>query len=492
MVPRTLYAQLALVLVLLLLAIGLTYAIVNSYVLQRHLATIDQTFNRDLARNLVAERNLVREGRLDRQALKDTFHHYMEINPSIEIYLVDLSGELMAYSADPGKVVRDRVSLAPVHSFLSGEQNYPLLGDDPRSFDRQKIFSVTPVPSSDEVEGYLYVVLRGELFDRVEDAFQDSYYLRLGSWAVMISLVFGLIAGLIIFRIMTRRLRFLTGIVEEFRRSDFRNELTGHTRRHRRPRDEIDQLQKTFELMSHRIVGQIAELREKDNARRELVAHVSHDLRTPLASLSGYIETLQIKGDSLTLSERRRYLDIAAEHASRLATLVDDLFELAKLEAADTPPQVEPFSLSDLVQDVVQKFGLEAENQNIQLEAEIPGAIPLATADIGLIERVLENIITNALDHTPGGGKVRIRLGRVEEKLSVEISDTGSGIPEPDLPRIFERFYRAQNRHREGSHAGLGLAIAKRILDLHHSRISVRSEVKKGTTFSFDLPIWAG
>ena len=165
--PRTLYAQLAWVLFLLLLAIGLTYATVNTYVLQRHLAKIDQTFNRNLARNLVAERNLVREGRLDHQALKDTFHEYMEINPSIEIYLIDLSGALIAYSADPGKVVREQVSLDPIRSFLDGAGNYPLLGDDPRSFEGQKIFSVTPVPSAEEIEGYLYVVLRGQLFDKV-------------------------------------------------------------------------------------------------------------------------------------------------------------------------------------------------------------------------------------------------------------------------------------------------------------------------------------
>ena len=409
--PRTLYAQLAWVLFLLLLAIGLTYATVSTYVLQGHLAKIDQTFNRNLARNLVAERNLVREGRLDYQALKDTFHEYMEINPSIEIYLINLSGELIAYSADPGKVVRQQVSLGPIRSFLGGAGNYPLLGDDPRSFEGQKIFSVTPVPSAEEIEGYLYVVLRGQLFDRVEEAFADSYYLRLGSWAVLISLGFGLFAGLVIFRVLTRRLRLLTGAMEQFRRSDFRSDLALPSPTNERPRDEIEALQRTFQLMSRRIVGQIAELRDQDNARRELVAHVSHDLRTPLASLSGYIETLQIKGDTLSAPERRRYLDIAGEQTARLASLVDDLFELAKLEATDAPPQVEPFSLSDLVQDVVQKFSLQAEGRRVRLDVDIPGCIPLA--------------------------------------------------------------------------------IAKRILDLHHSHISVRSEIRKGTTFSFDLPVHA-
>ena len=160
--PKTLYTRLALGLFLLLVAVGILYAFVSIYTLKQINASLNQELNRDLARHLVADRNLVDEGRLDRQALGELFDLYMTINPSIEIYLLDRQGTIMAYSADPAKIKRNQVSLAPIHTLLADMNEYPVLGDDPRSHDRQKVFSVTPVPSADNPEGYLYVVLRGE------------------------------------------------------------------------------------------------------------------------------------------------------------------------------------------------------------------------------------------------------------------------------------------------------------------------------------------
>jgi signal transduction histidine kinase len=486
-VLRTLYGKLALALVVIMLGIGLTYAILSLAAARHHLAAVSQSFNRDLAGNLVRDRSLVRQGVVDAAALKQTFHHYMEINPSIEIYLLDQDGNILAFSAEPGRVVRTSVSLEPIRAFLGGDETYPLLGDDPRSLGRQKVFSVTPVPSVEGGIGYLYVVLRGELLEQVEEAFQESYYLRLGLWAAAVSLAFGLATGLLIFWAMTRRLRRLTGRMRRFRAAESAPMLPINAP----ATDELEELQTTFDSMSGRIAKQIEELRAKDAARREMVAHVSHDLRTPLASLNGYLETLQIKDDSLTPPERKAFLDVALNQGRRLAALIDDLFELAKLEAVDTEPQMEPFSLADLVQDVIQKYGLRAERNRVDLDARIPGSIPLARADIGLMERVLDNIIGNALDHTPEGGHVQIGLHQEDGRIAVDISDTGCGIPEKDLSRVFDRFYRGRDAHRGDHHAGLGLAIAKRILDLHRADISVRSEPGQGTTFSFALPVAA-
>ena len=191
--PRTLYARLVLVLVLLFSAVGLLYTLISSSATRHYLDELNQQLNRDLARNLVADRNLVAEGRLDRQALNETFQQYMVINPSIEIYLLDLQGRILAYSADPGKVKRKRVSLEPITRFLEQAGALPLLGDDPRSHDRRKAFSVTQVPSSENPEGYLYVVLRGEQFEAADKMVRESLFLRLSGWSVAASLVFGLL-----------------------------------------------------------------------------------------------------------------------------------------------------------------------------------------------------------------------------------------------------------------------------------------------------------
>jgi signal transduction histidine kinase len=168
---------------------------------------------------------------------------------------------------------------------------------------------------------------------------------------------------------------------------------------------------------------------------------------------------------------------------------VAELFELAKLDAKETQPQREPFAPAELVQDVLQKYQLRAARQGIRLLMDPAENLPLVHADIALIERVLENLLDNAIGHTPPAGTVRVSLRRDGDRVAVTVADTGCGIPAADLPRVFDRFYQADNRHRGGTHAGLGLAIVKRILELHGGAIRVASVLGEGTTFVFSLPL---
>jgi two-component system OmpR family sensor kinase len=488
---RTLYAKLALGLVVLIAAMGLVYALVSFSATRHYLAEVNQQLNRDLARNLVADRDLVAEGRLNEPALKSMFHDYMLINPSIEIYLLDLNGLILSYSADPGKVKRKHVSLEPVHAFLNDSASFPLLGDDPRSHDRRKVFSVTPVPSEQSPQGYLYVVLRGEMYDFVDAFAEGSYFARLSAWAVAATLAFGLLAGLIVFRLLTRRLQRLTAAMDHFRLSDFSNAAV-YQNKPALAADEVDRLGVTFDQMAGRIVEQIQELKQQDALRRDLVAQVSHDLRTPLAALHGYLETLKLKENTLTAEQRANYFAIVLRQSEYLTRLVGELFELAKLEAREASPQCEPFSLPELVQDVIQKFQLKAAECEVDLAMELDADLPLVSADIALVERVLDNLIDNALTHTPAGGTVRVPVRRDAQQVILCVADTGNGIPEADLPRIFDRFYQATDQQSGNGHAGLGLAIARRIVELHGSTLDVRSRPGEGTTFAFGLPVWTG
>ena len=487
---RTLYAKLALGLVVLIAAMGLVYALVSLSATRHYLAEVHQQVNRDLAHNLVADRDLVAEGRLNEPALKSMFHDYMQINPSIEIYLLDLDGQILSYSADPGKVKRKRVSLGPINDFLNDSASFPLLGDDPRSHERRKVFSVTPVPSADSPQGYLYVVLRGEMYDFVDAYAEGSYFARLSAWAVAATLAFGLLAGLIVFRLLTRRLQRLTAAMDTFRLSDFSEPAHYQQKPALQAPDEVDRLGVTFDQMAGRIVEQIQELKQQDALRRDLVAQVSHDLRTPLAALHGYLETLKVKEDTLSAGERANYLEIVLRQSEHLTRLVGELFELAKLEAREASPHCEPFSLPELVQDVVQKFQLKAGENDVTLAMELDADLPLVSADIALVERVLDNLIDNALTHTPSGGTVRVPVRRDAQQVILCVADTGKGIPEGDLPRVFDPFYQVTGEPSGNGHAGLGLAIARRIVELHGSVLDVRSRPGEGTTFAFGLPVW--
>ena len=298
---------------------------------------------------------------------------------------------------------------------------------------------------------------------------------------------FALLATLLLFHLLTRRLQELLAAVEAYRASDFSTAV--HFRNADDNGDEIDRLAAAFVQIAARITEQLSELKQIDVQRRELMANVSHDLRTPLAAMQGYLETLLLKKESLPPEESRIYLEIAHKHCERLTRLVANLFELTKLEAREVVAKPEPFAIAELVQDIAQKFELTARGKGVTLSASHADGLPLVQADIGLIERVLQNLIENAVRHTPAGGGVRLILVRTREGVRVEVTDSGAGIAAQDLPHIFDRFYRAGPEHAEHSAgAGLGLAIVKRVLDLHGSRIDVQSEPGRGTTFGFELP----
>ncbi len=486
---KTLYSKLALVLIGVIAVLGLGYLFLTVQTVRMHQQEVRQQLNRTLAENLAAKKPLFTDGKIDEAAIHDLFEFYMVVNPAIENYIIDPSGTILSYSAPPWKVQRIAVSMKPIHQLLEGTKALPILGDDPRDPEGQKVFSAASIVVDGKQEGYLYVVLGGEQYESIASLLQGSYMFRLSTWVIIASLVVGSGAGLILFNLITRRLTKLSTAMKHFDAEDSMH-TAAFAEIDTTCKDEIGQLGASFQTMAERIAKQMRELEQTDTLRRELVANVSHDLRTPIASLQGYIETLLLKRDQLSDSEQRQYLEIAMKHSLTLASLVEQLFELAKLDAQIDPVHQEPFAMGDLVQDIIAKFTLSAEVAEVSIHAEIPRDLPLVTGDIALIERVFENLLENAIRHTPKQGSITVTLQRKESTISVTVGDNGCGIPESALPRIFDRFYQVDStRTTSAHHGGLGLAIVKRILELHQQPILVESQPEQGTRFNFTLQV---
>ncbi len=218
--------------------------------------------------------------------------------------------------------------------------------------------------------------------------------------------------------------------------------------------------------------------------RKELIANVSHDLRTPIAVMRGYVETLLMKINSTSSKDREKYLNIILNSTEKLSILIGQLFEFSKLESQQIQPQKEPFQINELLSSSLEEYQVLANRKGVQLAMDCPENTPVVYADISLIERVIQNLMDNALKFTPEKGKIQVYVTGDDQKVEVSITDTGSGITEEQQTVIFDRHEKDKNSNG----AGLGLAIVKKIVELHEGVISVKSELGKGTQFIFSLP----
>jgi signal transduction histidine kinase len=492
-VLRSFYARVAMVFLLLLFLSGAAYLWIATSSAIRLVGETEQRLGRSYARNIAAELQPLAAQGLSSGSVAGAIHYMMTLNPKVEIYLLDGTGRILAFFADPpADVPLGPVDLAPVHRFLEQpEGGRLLLGMDPRNPGRRKPFSAAALRVGNQ-EGYVYIILGGERYESALRMIGESYVLRASLLALLLALAGTGLVGLLLFGLLTRRLRTLEGTVQAFQRGDrtLRVPARGY--------DEIDRLGRSFNRMADTITANIERLEITDRQRRELVAQISHDFRSPLTSIRGYLETVLLKGASLTEGQRERFLEIAWKNTLGLQELVEQFFELARLDTRQVRPRLESVHPGELVQEVVLKLQPRAEQEGLTLEAELAEGLPAVRADPLMIERVLTNLIDNALRHTPLGGSVRVALGQAapgvrdrdagSDAVLFTVADTGSGIPAAELPYLFDPFSTAhRGRHRPKGGTGLGLAIAQRIVQLHGGQLEVESRVGKGTRFRFSL-----
>lgn len=237
------------------------------------------------------------------------------------------------------------------------------------------------------------------------------------------------------------------------------------------------------------VLHDITELKHLENVRKEFISNVSHELRTPLTSIKGFIETL-MAGALEDKSNNRRFLSIIQDHADRLGKLINDILELSKLESKEIQLDFKSVDLQEIIRKTVETFTPQLIKSKVTCSLNIKDPLPLVKADQDKIAQVLINLIDNAIKFNRENGAITITATLQPDSLKVSIHDTGIGLPDTDLPRIFERFYRVDKaRSRELGGTGLGLSIVKHIIEAHHGQVGVESIQEQGSTFWFTLPL---
>ncbi len=442
---------------------------------------VNQRMNRDLATSTVEViQPLMKDNIASEEAIADLMHSMMVINPIVEVYLLDPEGKILKYVA-PDKVVKlEKVNLAPVKEFIADPNHSIIYGDDPRNPGEFKTFSAATITDGNVLKGYIYIVLASQVYVSAAQTVIGSYILGLSIRSVIIILIISALVGLLAIWFITKKLNPIIDGIQEFKKGNLASRIDVKSE------GELDRIALVFNQMADTIEQNINELKGVDNLRRELIGNVSHDLRTPVASIQGYAETLILKEDTISKEEQKKYHEIIFKSCGRLQRLVEDLFELSKLQTNQVELHSEPFSIAELIYDIVNKYRILSQKKGINIDTVIAKNVPLVEADLSLINRVLQNLIDNAIKFCREGDSIRIEIDTNEpEKVEVRVVDSGPGIKKEDLPNVFHRYFKGGNDEHS---TGLGLAIVKKIIDLHHSNIQVSSQYGKGTQFTFDLP----
>lgn len=308
-------------------------------------------------------------------------------------------------------------------------------------------------------------------------------------WSLLWVALFGLLAGLLIWYWVTRPVKRLTMDVAGLEQDSITaiKQLAAQ-QPETTVNDVVAVLRNTFIELARKIAGQWDQLADSDRQRREFIANISHDLRTPLTSLLGYLETLSLKSATLTPQETQQYLATALRQGHKVRHLSQQLFELARLEHGSIKPQLERFAIGELIQDVAQKFDLTIETRQLHLQVDMPHSLPLINADVSMIERVVTNLLDNAVRHSPQGSTIRLKLWQEEAQLQVEVSDSGPGIDEALRDQLFQRPSVLGHQASREDRGGLGLLIVRRMLELHGGGIRLMDSVS-GARFRFFMPL---
>jgi signal transduction histidine kinase len=482
---NSLYWKISAAFLIILFILSCAYSYIALYTAEMYFQEANQKLDADIAPHIASENECFINGKANDAALKNVFHNVMIINPSLEVYLLDKDGKILTYYAPNKTISLKYVPLYPIKEFINSKESKFVLGADPKNKDREKVFSAAQVIQDGKLMGYIYVILGGEEYENTANLVFGSYILRLGIRSMGITLIAAAIISLIVLGFITKNIRKIISVIREFKNGNINARIKV------KGRGELKEFADSFNEMADTIAANIEEIKTMDKLRRELVANVSHDLRTPLATVQGYIETILLKADSLTDEEKKNYMQIIWGSTERLKKLVEELFELSKLEARETKPNPEAFSIAELIQDIQQKNLIIAESKKIELLLQFPYDLPLVFADIGMIEKVVQNLLDNAIKFTPGGGRIIINLKSQGEDVLVAVTDNGVGINSKELPHIFDRYNqgkRTEQKEKQG--LGLGLAIVKKILEVHNLDIKVESTEGKGTSFYFTVPVY--
>ncbi|MGF1684157.1 sensor histidine kinase [Photobacterium minamisatsumaniensis] len=418
------------------LLLGSLFAYQQQLVEQR----TQQTLHKELAAHMRDDSPLMQGTDYNPVALKSIFHTLMLLGPDFEIYFLDQQGNIRAHAAPEGKVFLDNVSLSPIQRFLDN-QRFPVLGDDPRNPNIQKVFSVAPITEFGSIVGYLYVVIGSEQRALLAAQEQLPPLLYFTGLSLLLIIGFSLLTYRLVKRTLLKPIEHVTGDLQaqagnDFRlKPDFVNQVP-----------ELKPAAKQLYLMAQHIQQQFLQLQQEEAKRRELLMQLSHDLKTPLSSILGYLETWKIQNQG-----HDPLIDTAHRNAEKLANQLSEQLALARNQQQAPQPKFEQVKLYDVIRETQESLAPEANKKGLLFALSTPQQ-EIVYGDRQLLMRLFANLFENAIRHAPSNSRISLDVTHHQSNLTITLRND----IDPNAP--------------SGS-MGLGTKIIHSILMLHHSQL---------------------
>lgn len=463
---------------LCVLFISITYLSTTNF----HQAST-QLLNKDVAAHIAKFTSPFEHDSINTKKADSVFYNAMVLSPSAEVYFLDTTGMVVAYHAKKTELKQWLLPLTNIKKLIASRGEGYIKGPDPKDPDTDKIFSAAEVKGKVSNLGYIYVILGSS--KSVSNLLYSNYIGNFIIQVLCVIIVFSIFIAIIYLRRIERSFDDVMLVLEKFEDGDLdaRFKIKEH--------NELAEITHAFNKMADLLVYNINRLTNSEKERKNFITNISHDLRTPLSIARGYTETFIIKKNKsdLSASEEETYVQIIHTKIKQIDEMVNQLFELSRIESVEFKAEKEPFVLSEIVQEMVKIFQLSALQKNIKLNCTPSTFHVWTNADIRMMERVVQNLIVNAVNNTPESGSIQVSVIVENKKLVFEINNTGKPLQDTLLKWVNTSNEANVPINNWSSGAGVGLLIVKKILQLHHSSLNAFVD-NSGNTFTFSLPLY--
>lgn len=460
---------------LCLLFMGITYLSTTSY----HEAST-QLLNKDVAAHIAKFTSPFEGENVNPKKADSVFYNAMVISPSAEVYFLDTTGKVLAYHSDKRDIKLWSIPLQDIKKLITSNGEAFIKSADPKNPSATKIFSAALVKNGQKHIGYIYVILGSN--KSISSLLYSSYIGNLLIKAFCFIILFSLFISFIYLNRIQRKFNNMADVLHHFEGGDLQ------ARFQENGQDELAPITTAFNKMADLLVYNINLLKATEQERKEFIATISHDLRTPLAIARGYTETILLKNEKGDVTKQKEFIQLVFQKINQVEYMVKQLFELSKMESAGFEPRKEPFLFSDILLENINAYAASLSKKNIFVHCDGCNNSSWVLADVSMMERVIQNLLVNALKYTPENGSLKIELTTKNKELVLRIQNSGKPINED-----VQQWINARNSEFEiktkPSQTGFGLLIIKKIVQLHGFTFDVFTSLKEGNCFTLKIPL---